>query len=240
MSATTMVKPQNRSVQVFFDRSPSANRDSAERTAIRATIITLFDPDSNDQALEAEFGTPFAVLPSDFDQNSVPQSIQDYLKELTVTANAAAASLACGSILAGHASEADEFGDIAFWLGDGDYTQGHERDVLIHMDLGHLMQQDVKPQVSQTQSMCWEKRLSLTVGQYQTVEISQRTGLPTTVHVPASPSSNVSRFRELLGKLSACRVFCVHGGLSVYILLGRYEAERHSGWAGLLGLGVES
>lgn len=142
-----MAKLQGRSIQVLFDRSPSANRDSAERTAIRATIITLFDSDG-DQTLEADVGTPFAVLPSDLDGNCVPQSVQDYLKELTISANASAASLACGSILAGHASEADEFGDIALWLGNGEYSQGHERDVLTRLDTGHLLQQGANPQVS--------------------------------------------------------------------------------------------
>ncbi|KAL7281187.1 hypothetical protein ACG7TL_004495 [Trametes sanguinea] len=213
-----MAKPHNSSIQVLFDRSPSANRDSAERTAIRATIITLFNSD-HAHGLEAELGTPFAVLPSDFDERSVPQPIRDYLKELTKSVNAAAASLACGSILAGHSSEADEFGDIAFWLGPGEYSQGHERDVLTRLDLGHLIQQGAEP---------------------QKVEISQRTGLPTTVHGPPTPSSDVSRLRELLQRLSGCRIFCVHGDLSVYVLLGRYESEGQSSWAGLLGLGVES
>ena len=44
--------------------------------------------------------------------------VKEYLDELTVEANKAAASLFCGSILAGQSSEADEYGDVGVWLGD--------------------------------------------------------------------------------------------------------------------------
>jgi hypothetical protein len=40
------------------------------------------------------------------------------VNELTAEANKAAASLFCGSILAGQSSEADEYGDVGVWLGD--------------------------------------------------------------------------------------------------------------------------
>lgn len=43
---------------------------------------------------------------------------EEYLNELTVEANEAAASLFCGSILAGQSSETDEYGDVGVWLGD--------------------------------------------------------------------------------------------------------------------------
>lgn len=59
-----------------------------------------------------------------------------YLRDLTISANKAAESLACGSILAGQSSEADEFGDIAIWLGAGKYGEGNEVEVLEALDLG--------------------------------------------------------------------------------------------------------
>jgi hypothetical protein len=44
--------------------------------------------------------------------------VEEYLNELAVEANEAAASLFCGSILAGQSSETDEYGDVGVWLGD--------------------------------------------------------------------------------------------------------------------------
>ena len=44
--------------------------------------------------------------------------VEEYLNELAAEANEAAASLFCGSILAGQSSETDEFGDVGVWLGD--------------------------------------------------------------------------------------------------------------------------
>ena len=49
---------------------------------------------------------------------------------LTLLANEAAASIACGSVLAGQTSESDEFGDAGFWLGPGSYGQGDELEIL--------------------------------------------------------------------------------------------------------------
>jgi hypothetical protein len=52
------------------------------------------------------------------------------LKDLTLAAPIAANSLTCGSILLGQSSESDEYGDIAFWLGDGEnYGPGDEERV---------------------------------------------------------------------------------------------------------------
>lgn len=43
---------------------------------------------------------------------------EEYVNKLTAEANKAAASLFCGSILAGQSSETDEYGDVGVWLGD--------------------------------------------------------------------------------------------------------------------------
>lgn len=43
---------------------------------------------------------------------------EKYVNELTAEANEAAASLFCGSVLAGQSSETDEYGDVGVWLGD--------------------------------------------------------------------------------------------------------------------------
>jgi hypothetical protein len=44
--------------------------------------------------------------------------VEEYLNDLTVEVNKAAASLFCGSILAGQSSETGEYGDVGVWLGD--------------------------------------------------------------------------------------------------------------------------
>ena len=56
--------------------------------------------------------------------------VREFLVNLTRRAASAASALACGSILAGATSETDEYGDIAFWLGEGDFGPGREREVL--------------------------------------------------------------------------------------------------------------
>jgi hypothetical protein len=58
------------------------------------------------------------------------EEITKYLENLTTQANEAASSLACGSILAGQSSESDEFADVGFWIGSGDYGQGNEINAL--------------------------------------------------------------------------------------------------------------
>ena len=79
--------------------------------AINNTVMLL-------QSLQLEerlnlAGTGKAIL-----RRPASSEIEEYLDELTTEANEAAASLFCGSILAGQSSETDEFGDVGVWLGD--------------------------------------------------------------------------------------------------------------------------
>ncbi|KAI8969579.1 hypothetical protein BD414DRAFT_541044 [Trametes punicea] len=219
MSSTVAVQLRSRAVKLLFDRSPSAESGDRAET-VRSTIaaLGLFDPDGTSQA-EDGLRYPFAILPTDHDEHTIPLSIREYLKQLTQSANATATSLACGSILAGHASEADEFGDVAFWLGHGDYGSGHELDLLKSLNLESAVPADCR---------------------IQELDVSPMTGLPATVNVSSSTDADLLQLRELLHRLSTVRVFCLHGEYSLYILLGHYDAEGHSGWAGLLGLGVQS
>ena len=70
--------------------------------------------------------------------------------------------------------------------------------------------------------------------------MSTKTGLPTTVNVPMNASAEVTSLIGVLRQMSAIRVFCLRGELSVYVLVGRYSTGGTSGWCGLLGLGVQS
>ncbi len=91
-------------------------------------------------ALYHEIRTSHTAIPPDLivlppSLSPPPKDAADFLMELTACANAAATSAACGSIIAGHNSETDEFGDIAFWLGPGSYEQGNELAVFRALNL---------------------------------------------------------------------------------------------------------
>jgi hypothetical protein len=64
-----------------------------------------------------------------------PPEVRVYLRDLATAANNTANENACGSVLAGQGSEADEFGDICVWLGIGPYSEGHEVNILRALNL---------------------------------------------------------------------------------------------------------
>ena len=64
-----------------------------------------------------------------------PPEVRVYLRDLASAANSTANENACGSVLAGQTSEADEFGDICVWLGTGPYSEGHEANILRALNL---------------------------------------------------------------------------------------------------------
>ena len=66
--------------------------------------------------------------------------VRVYLRDLATAANITANENACGSILAGQGSEADEFGDICVWLGIGPYSEGHEVNILRALNLADPIQ----------------------------------------------------------------------------------------------------
>ncbi|KAI0633623.1 hypothetical protein C8Q77DRAFT_1115963 [Trametes polyzona] len=196
--------------------------DVAELAATRATIQAVSSNSStgDDSRRVTSDGPPFAVFSQTTDPQEVTPSVRTYLKQLARVANNAAASLACGSILAGHTSEADEYGDVAVWLGPGDFGPGHERDALAALGLADKIPRD---------------------GRIREVQISPETGLPATVRLPSETTGSVIQLRELLGHLRQARVFTVDGSpMVLYLLLGRYSSEEQSGVAGLLGLGIET
>ncbi|EJF57735.1 hypothetical protein DICSQDRAFT_182982 [Dichomitus squalens LYAD-421 SS1] len=220
MPSSIVVTTGNTStVQLLCDaKSPYA--DTADAAATRKSISTLL----GHFELGSDAGPPFAFAPTKPD---ISPEIEDFLKQLTVAANAAAASGFCGSILAGHTSEADDYGDVAFYLGPGDYGPGHEQDVLRSLGIENfqdLMSNDVA-----------SKKAT------QPVELSSTDGLPTTGNIAADASSGdtVKRLRDILKQLSDRYAFCVPGPgvLVFYFLVGRSGASE---WIGLAGIGVHS
>ena len=80
--------------------------------AINRTITLIRSLQPEDQLIVTGAGKAILGKPG------AGGEVEEYLSELTVAANEAAASLFCGSILVGQSSETDEFGDVGIWLGD--------------------------------------------------------------------------------------------------------------------------
>lgn len=88
--------------------------------AVSSTLSALYIS-TNTGGTQGESGTP-TLFPGEAAllSRSAPGHISDIsaiVAHLTQYANSAANSLACSSILAGRASESDEYGDVAFYLG---------------------------------------------------------------------------------------------------------------------------
>ncbi|PIL34094.1 hypothetical protein GSI_03805 [Ganoderma sinense ZZ0214-1] len=204
-------------VQVLYD-STSSFAESLDTATIRKTAVTL----CGDRASASNAaGLPFALAPPDVD---VPAEAETFLKQLMCTANAAAASVLCGSILAGHTSDADDFGDVATYLGPGDYGQRHERDVLQLLGLEDATSTDNGTDVSLTAT--------------RPIELSSAHLIPRTVDV-SIPGDAIKDLDSLLMRLEDRYAFCIPGPgvLVFYFLLGRDGGSR---WMGLAGVGVHS
>ena len=145
MSSAVTTTQRADNVQVLCDEiSPFA--DNAEAAAARKTISTLIG-----HKLASDAGHPFTFAPT---KANISPEVETFLKHLTITANAAAASVFCGSVLAGHTSEADDYGDVAFYLGPGDYGPGHEQGVLLALGLGNTQDVTSSDVASKTVSEC--------------------------------------------------------------------------------------
>ena len=108
---------------VMVSASNSLEIPASTASAIKQTLAQLYQQSSLQLHVQ-----PAPFLSASDDQ--VPSEVQTYLHSLTLAANAVANENACGSVLAGQGSESDEFGDVACWLGQGDYGPGRETNVL--------------------------------------------------------------------------------------------------------------
>ncbi|KAJ6593705.1 hypothetical protein B0H19DRAFT_1091726 [Mycena capillaripes] len=134
------------------------------------------------------------------------------LESLAAAAQLAATSVLCSSILAGHTSESDDFGDAAIWLGQGAFGKGHEQAVL--------------------------KTLGLEGGRISSVELSAKTRIPVTVNA-ASSTPELEALSAKLAELQDVHCFSLQPTLGsdvIYSLVGK----NASGWAGLVGIGIWS
>lgn len=102
------------------------------RQAIASTILSLAQFKIQGTFLPEHL----LILPPQTQATPSPShQLLQYFENLALLANKAAESLTCSSILAGQGNESDDMGDVALWLGEGDYGPGKERNVLKLLNL---------------------------------------------------------------------------------------------------------
>jgi hypothetical protein len=120
---------------------------SAETIAVvKATLKALYAPPNRPtiRSLGPLILPEQLILVASYDRFKLVQDEStDRVPALTLIANVAATSLACGSILAGQSSESDEFGDVGFWLGPGSYGIGKDRAILQDLGLEGTVSEEV-------------------------------------------------------------------------------------------------
>lgn len=109
---------------------------SISSTAVAATVCHLQRLSNK----RCQFAALRLLFLPPLDQNvSLPSKpLQDYFYELAYSAEAAAVTLACSSILAGQGSESDDFGDVSVWFGEGDFGKGREELILSKLGMETL------------------------------------------------------------------------------------------------------
>ncbi|KAI0302659.1 hypothetical protein BC826DRAFT_904098 [Russula brevipes] len=148
-----------------------------------------------------------------------PPEVRVFLRDLASAANSTANENACGSVLAGQTSEADEFGDICVWLGIGPYSEGHEANILRSLNL--------------TDSTRWARYRP------HFPPLSLRLFLLADNCWPAA----FTKLSVLLAKLHNKFYFRVNGGPGadgtiIHFLVGRLAEGALSGWVALVGIGI--
>ncbi|KAJ7928628.1 hypothetical protein B0H13DRAFT_1597416, partial [Mycena leptocephala] len=142
------------------------------------------------------------------------------LESLATSAQRAATSVLCSSILAGHTSESDDFGDTAVWLGQGAFGKGQEQAVLKTLGLeGGRSHFHFSLQISP-------------------VDLSPQTHIPTTVNASSS-TPELAAFSAKLAELQDVYCFSMHpssGSDVIFSLVGK----NANGWGGLVGIATWS
>ncbi|KZS93059.1 hypothetical protein SISNIDRAFT_98743 [Sistotremastrum niveocremeum HHB9708] len=80
-----------------------------------------------------------------------PSEVREYLINLVRCAHTVANAHSCSSVLAGAGSESDEYGDVAFWLGDIDVNGGE--DAVGRLGLSHWISDPSKMTVNDSLPM---------------------------------------------------------------------------------------
>lgn len=194
---------------------PSAN-------AVACTILQLHS--ASDTLTPLRLFIPHRLLliappPRTVASSSLPdETVQNNLYSLARLAEAAAVSQSCSSILAGLGSESDDFGDVAVWLGEGQFGRGHEVDALKRLGFEK-----------------WATHGQISVLPPSSLLASFK-----------QPTPELARLAEHVAWLTGAHFFRVQvpgmsGGVVVFFYLGQLALHgKPSGWGGLVGMGTWS
>lgn len=120
----------------YLTHAIAAHLPSIASGPIASTALTIAEI----QRLSDEESPPSSFSPTSL--YLLPEGVQlptkqvrETLLKLAVSAQGAAEALACSSVLAGQGSESDDTGDVALWLGHGDFGRGHAQNVIEKLGL---------------------------------------------------------------------------------------------------------
>ncbi|KAF9451263.1 hypothetical protein P691DRAFT_808253 [Macrolepiota fuliginosa MF-IS2] len=194
------------------------------KNAVASTVLSLAEIQrafDSDGSLSIFLPQHLLLLPPKAQAVQAPnERTLRYLGELAVLANVAAESLACSSVLAGQGSESDDTGDVALWLGKGDYGPGNEHNVLRVLELTPWLEQGATV-----------TRVELS---------SYGSTLPSTLSGSVL-SPQVQDLVLKINEMSDKYCFRVNSlstaPLVFFVLLGRFVTSE---WGGLMGIGTWS
>jgi len=112
--------------------------DNASIQAIGSTISFLRGSGSNAATSSTSF-IPSHILLTPPSSPGPSQKVQNTIRSIVIAANQTALANACSSVLAGATSESDDYGDVGFWLGAGEFGKGNEKGVIEKLGFGELL-----------------------------------------------------------------------------------------------------
>jgi len=99
---------------MHLDEQIQATTSVADAQVLAATAELLISQSSR----KLDFKASRLLL---FSSSQPSEQAQMYLYQLAKDAQAEAFSLLCSSLLVGQGNESDEYGDVAFWVGKGEF-----------------------------------------------------------------------------------------------------------------------
>ncbi|KAI5124436.1 hypothetical protein M0805_008320 [Coniferiporia weirii] len=211
--------------------SSAAGDDSALNTL---TLVRDIHSPSNQGRVEVDLQSLTLVCGVPYSQGSpcvgAPSSLR-FATALAASARATAAAHSCSSVLAGHTSESDEYGDIGLCINvhsdSIDITNNqtkNARTIITCLGLGALLSTE-------------DSDVKITP-----VMLTEDTKLPSMFKVSPKDSDVAELVRELqrLRHHFSFNVRCGDGVTVLHFLLGLLQDDSSSCWVGLLGAGTWS
>ncbi|EJD04296.1 uncharacterized protein FOMMEDRAFT_155423 [Fomitiporia mediterranea MF3/22] len=205
-----------------FTRSASANVSSNDAKYASSTVLAVRDACNPESQKHIKLDISSFVLICGSDGVNEDGGVQ-FVRELVEAARVAAPGQACSSVLAGHASESDEYADIGLVFSSGTLNIDPPSEDL---------EKDARAVLS---SLGLDASVS---AQITPLSLLDKTKLPIAFNVSAQ-TPDVQRIALLLSRLSHRFAFSVSLNETVFhFLLG--QLPDSDSWLGLLGLGTTS